>query len=192
MGAFAGPLLAALVVLPYGRASLAWFSLFALLAMLILWRVGVWYRDRQRAERLRPRPAVRAREVERSAVWPVAVLLILMFSKFFYTTSLHSYLTFYLIDKFAIPVGAAQVHLFVFLFGAVFYWLCTRSGRPAGRGAVDRLVLGLLAGAGLASGTLAAPLGFAFGPGVETGAGGGAGKFINVCAGAGAGRARGH
>ncbi len=59
----------------------------------------------------------------------MAVLLVLMFSKFFYTTSLHSYLTFYLIDKFAIPVGAAQVHLFVFLFGAA---LGTILGGPIG------------------------------------------------------------
>ena len=128
-GTAAGPLLAALVVLPYGRASLAWFSLVALLAMLILWRVGTWYRDRQRAERLRPRPVLPARKTSRAAAWPVAVLLVLMFSKFFYTTSLHSYLTFYLIDKFAIPVGAAQVHLFVFLFGAA---LGTILGGPIG------------------------------------------------------------
>ena len=115
-GTAAGPLLAALVVLPYGRASLAWFSLVALLAMLILWRVGTWYRDRQRAERLRPRPVLPARKTSRSAAWPVAVLLVLMFSKFFYMTSLSSYYTFYLMDKFSLSLDSAQFHLFTFLF----------------------------------------------------------------------------
>jgi FSR family fosmidomycin resistance protein-like MFS transporter len=129
-GTAAGPLLAALVVLPMGRSSLAWFSLFALLAIFILWRVGDWYRSRQLAEQQYPRPtAAHSQGLKRSAAWPVVVLLVLMFSKFFYTTSLHSYLTFYLIDKFGISVGAAQVHLFVFLFGAA---LGTILGGPIG------------------------------------------------------------
>ena len=129
-GTAAGPLLAALVVIPMGRSSLAWFSLFALLAIFILWRMGDWYRSRQLAEQQYPRPAAaHSQGLERSAVWPVVVLLVLMFSKFFYTTSLHSYLTFYLIDKFGISVGAAQVHLFVFLFGAA---LGTILGGPIG------------------------------------------------------------
>jgi len=118
-GTSAGPLLAALVVIPQGQGSLAWFSLIALAAMAILWRVGGWYQHRQRAEQQRSRSAapVHAEKGRPSALWPVVVLLVLMFSKFFYTTSLHSYLTFYLMHKFQVPVQAAQVHLFVFLFG---------------------------------------------------------------------------
>lgn len=129
-GTSAGPLLAALIVLPYGRQSLAWFSLFALLAMLILVRVGAWYKQRQASERGRRLQATAAPAIDRKAVTaPMCILLVLMFSKFFYTTSLHSYLTFYLMHKFHIPVQSAQMHLFVFLFGGA---LGTILGGPIG------------------------------------------------------------
>lgn len=118
-GTSTGPLLAALIVIPQGRQSLAWFSLVALTAMMLLWRVGGWYKQHQQKRALRSR--VTAQEAGKagrwSTAWPVAVLLVLMFSKFFYTTSLHSYLTFYLIHKFQVSVQAAQLQLFVFLFG---------------------------------------------------------------------------
>lgn len=129
-GTSAGPLLAALIVLPYGRQSLAWFSLFALLAMLILVRVGAWYKQRQASERGRRLQATAALAIDHKAVTgPMCILLVLMFSKFFYTTSLHSYLTFYLMHKFHIPVQSAQMHLFVFLFGGA---LGTILGGPIG------------------------------------------------------------
>lgn len=116
-GTSVGPLLAALIVIPYGRGSLVWFSLVALLAMAILWRIGGWYARKQRTMD-RPRSLARAAGAHPAgAVWPVAVLLVLMFSKFFYTTSLNSYLTFYLMQKFHVSVQAAQVQLFIFLFG---------------------------------------------------------------------------
>jgi len=128
-GTSAGPLLAALIVIPQGRQSLAWFSLVALLAMIILWRVGGWYQQQQAQARLKPLASVQREKGRPSAVWPVVVLLVLMFSKFFYTTSLHSYLTFYLMHKFQVPVQAAQLHLFVFLFGVA---LGTMLGGPIG------------------------------------------------------------
>lgn len=128
-GTSAGPLLAALIVIPQGRPSLAWFSLVALLAMIILWRVGGWYQQQQAQARLKPLASVQREKGRPSAVWPLIVLLVLMFSKFFYTTSLHSYLTFYLMHKFQVPVQAAQLHLFVFLFGVA---LGTILGGPIG------------------------------------------------------------
>jgi len=128
-GTSAGPLLAALIVIPQGRPSLAWFSLVALLAMIILWRVGGWYQQKQSQARLKPLASVQREKGQPSAVWPLVVLLVLMFSKFFYTTSLHSYLTFYLMHKFQVPVQAAQLHLFVFLFGVA---LGTMTGGPIG------------------------------------------------------------
>jgi FSR family fosmidomycin resistance protein-like MFS transporter len=130
-GTSAGPLLAALIVIPRGRQSLVWFSFVALLAMVILLRVGGWYKRRQAEERQRRKahPAVRRELASGSAAWPVLVLLILMFSKFFYTTSLHSYLTFYMMSKFQTPVQSAQMHLFVFLFGVA---LGTILGGPIG------------------------------------------------------------
>ena len=130
-GTSAGPLLAALIVLPQGRQSLAWFSLVALLAMMILWRVGGWYKKKQEQERQRLKilPAAGGATRHPSATWPVVVLLVLMFSKFFYTTSLHSYLTFYMMHKFQVSVQSAQLHLFVFLFGVA---LGTILGGPIG------------------------------------------------------------
>ncbi|MGE4402605.1 MAG: MFS transporter [Desulfobulbus sp.] len=130
-GTSAGPLLAALVVLPFGRQSLAWFSGFALLAIVILTRVGSWYKRRQ-AEETRRRLLHSTSQTAidfKSARGPMLILLILIFSKFFYTTSLHSYLIFYLIHKFQVSVQSAQVHLFVFLFGAA---LGTILGGPIG------------------------------------------------------------
>ena len=130
-GTSAGPLLAALIVIPQGRHSLAWFALVALLAMVILWRVGGWYRHKQLQERERRAklPPSRPAAPRPSAVWPVCILLVLMFSKFFYTTSLHSYLTFYMMHKFQVSVQSAQLHLFVFLFGVA---LGTILGGPIG------------------------------------------------------------
>lgn len=129
-GTSAGPLLAALIVLPCGRQSLAWFSLFALLAMLILVRVGRWYKQRQIEARSRRAQVAAAPPIDyRATVGPMAILLVLMFSKFFYTTSLHSYFTFYLMHKFHISVQSAQMYLFVFLFGGA---LGTILGGPIG------------------------------------------------------------
>ena len=116
-GTATGPLLAALIVIPQGRHSLAWFSLAALLAMLILFKVGGWYKRRQMGEKLRTgpvQPEIRVRAV----IWPLLILLVLIFSKFFYLASLNSYFIFYLMHKFHISVISGQLHLFVFLAGA--------------------------------------------------------------------------
>jgi FSR family fosmidomycin resistance protein-like MFS transporter len=118
-GSSMGPLLAAFVVLPAGQRSIAWFSLAALVAILVLMRVGAWYRrhpsmtPKSRAMRAAPAPLPR-----RQTVWAMAILIALIFSKYFYLASLVSYYTFYLIGKFHVSVQTAQVHLFVFL-GAV-------------------------------------------------------------------------
>jgi MFS transporter, FSR family, fosmidomycin resistance protein len=113
-----GPLLAAFVVVPYGQSSLAWFSAVALLAMVVLFQVGTWYRERAR----KPQPAVSAAAVPVAAVsvaLPVIVLVALMFSKSAYTSSISTYLTFFLMEKFKLPVQSAQMLLFVFLVSQV-------------------------------------------------------------------------
>ena len=130
-GTSAGPLLAALIVISHGRQSLAWFSIIALLAMAILWRVGGWYIQRLQTWSTTA-SSLSSGYTGLAAIFPVFLLLVLMFSKFFYTTSLHSYLTFYLMDKFALPVRPAQLHLFIFLFAVA---LGTILGGPIG----DRL-----------------------------------------------------
>ena len=132
-GTAMGPLLAALIVIPHGRHSLVWFSLGALLAMLILFRVGGWYkRKRPSAEHVRwARAAIAAdaHSFSKAVTWPLLILLVLIFSKFFYLASLNSYYIFYLMSKFEVSVQSGQIRLFVFLFGAA---LGTLLGGPVG------------------------------------------------------------
>jgi FSR family fosmidomycin resistance protein-like MFS transporter len=116
-GSAIGPLVAAFVVLPRGQRSVAWFSVAALVAILVLWRVGDWYRrHRARAIALRsaagPRPSALPPARVRRAL---AVLIVLIFSKYIYLTSISSYFTFYLIHRFGLGVRDAQLHLFAFL-----------------------------------------------------------------------------
>ena len=118
-GGALGPLLAALFVLPRGRESLEWFGIAPLVAILVLSRIGGWYgRARPKAEVLRPSLPTAGKRSAPKIGRSVAVLLVLIFSKFFYLASLNSYYTFYLISKFHVSVRSAQIHLFVFL-GAV-------------------------------------------------------------------------
>ncbi len=123
VGSASGPLLAAFIVVPRGQASLVWFSAAALLAMLVLLRVGAWYAARRpvgRAAAPRGSPGGTARHLSRGRVAiAVAVLVALLFSKNVYTASMSSYFTFYLMDRFALPVQAAQLMLFVFLAAIV-------------------------------------------------------------------------
>lgn len=119
-GSALGPLLAAFVVLRYGQASVGWFAAAAVLAIVLLLRVGHWYRDHG-LRRLKARFAtesVRPALPRRKVTMAIAVLIALIFSKVFYTASITSYYTFYLIEQFGVSVRSAQIHLFVFL-GAV-------------------------------------------------------------------------
>jgi MFS transporter, FSR family, fosmidomycin resistance protein len=130
LGTAVGPLLAAFIVLPYGQSSIAWFSLVAMLAIVLLLRVGAWYRRHALA---------RSKEIagadthvllpKRQIALAVGVLLVLIFSKYFYLASLNTYLTFYLMERFQITPQSAQLHLFLFL-GAVA--LGTLVGGPLG------------------------------------------------------------
>jgi len=118
-GAALGPLLAALIVVPHGQGSVAWFSAAALIAAMVLWRVGLWYRE-ARANAARKSAAETPSLVlpKRKVMITLGVLAMLVFSKNFYMASLTSYYTFYLIDTFHVSVRTAQVYLFIFL-GAV-------------------------------------------------------------------------
>ncbi len=113
-GAALGPLLAAFVVLPRGQGSIAWFSLAALLAMTVLAAVGSWYRRRRRTAATVARDT-RSSLPSRTVAISIAVLIALIFSKFFYMASINTYYTFYLIHRFHVSVQAAQIYLFVFM-----------------------------------------------------------------------------
>ncbi|AMV36088.1 MFS transporter [Planctomyces sp. SH-PL62] len=131
-GTALGPLLAAYVVMPFGQGSIAWCSAAALTAIAILYAVGRWYDRRLVAGRaVAARATAGPREgLSRARVgWAVAILLVLVFSKYFYMASLGSYYTFYLIDKFGVSVESSQLYLFVFL-GAVAAG--TLAGGPIG------------------------------------------------------------
>jgi FSR family fosmidomycin resistance protein-like MFS transporter len=122
-GSAIGPLLAAFIVVPRGQASIAWFSIAAILAISVLFHVGRWYRGHLSKRVVRSRAGVGAGDgrpaLSRARVtFSVGILMCLVFSKYIYLVSLSNYYTFYLIDKFALSVQAAQVYLFIFL-GAV-------------------------------------------------------------------------
>jgi FSR family fosmidomycin resistance protein-like MFS transporter len=125
-----GPLLAAFLVLPHGQASLAWFALAALAAMAILAALGQWYKSNalvrpQGAKAHSTQDALSSRQV-RSAI---AILIALIFSKYFYLASITSYYTFYLIDRFDLSTQAAQICLFVFMAAVA---VGTVAGGPIG------------------------------------------------------------
>jgi len=115
-GASMGPLLAALIVVPHGQTSVLWFSALAFTGIVVLSLVGRWYQGHMVRQRKAP-PIYRPANISRGRVLlSLGVLLLLMFSKFFYLTSISSYYTFYLIDRFHVSVPTAQIFLFVFLF----------------------------------------------------------------------------
>ena len=114
-GTSMGPLLAALIVVPFGQPSIAWFCSIAFVAIVILWRIGYWYKPQIRAKRMAPPPAHPDAPNSRRVMTALAVLVLLLFSKQLYVASLSSYYIFYLIDKFAVSTQAAQLYLFIFL-----------------------------------------------------------------------------
>jgi MFS transporter, FSR family, fosmidomycin resistance protein len=126
-GSALGPRLAALIVLPGGQRSIAWFSLAAILAMFLLSRVGGWYKRFAQVKRSAHSHA--SKTLSPRVLAALGILIVLVFSKFFYLASLSNYYTFYLIDRFHVSVRDAQMHLFLFL-GAVA--LGTVLGGPIG------------------------------------------------------------
>jgi FSR family fosmidomycin resistance protein-like MFS transporter len=130
-GSSLGPLLAAFIVLPRGQGSVAWFSGAALLGMIILGRVGAWYKNHM-AAKAKSRRTVTHQTTglsRKKTATAIGILMCLIFSKYFYLASITSYFTFYLIERFHISVQGAQIHLFMFL-GAVA--LGTILGGPIG------------------------------------------------------------
>ncbi len=116
-----GPLLAAFIVLPHGQWSLAWFSVAVLIGITVLTRIGNWYKQHQLLKQKHATAKHATAHIDlprRKVVTALAVLVALIFSKYFYLASLTSYYTFYLISKFHVSVRSSQLHLFLFL-GAV-------------------------------------------------------------------------
>ena len=129
-GSALGPLLATFI-LPRGQKSIAWFSFVALLGIILLADIGAWAKKRRAAQSAMQAAAPLAGHViettsaephanlpRKKIAWSLAILVALMFSKYFYLASLGSYYTFYLMDKFHVSMRSAEIHLFAF-FGAV-------------------------------------------------------------------------
>jgi len=131
-GSSIGPLLAAWIIVPNGQFSIVWFSVIALLAIFILSRVGNWYKRYMMVLKSK-KGAIQQAAVstfsKRRVTFSVIILLILIFSKYFYMASLTSYFTFYVIDKFHVSVQSSQIYLFVFLVSVA---AGTLAGGPIG------------------------------------------------------------
>ncbi|SDL64157.1 MFS transporter, FSR family, fosmidomycin resistance protein [Modicisalibacter muralis] len=130
VGSALGPLLAALLIIPHGQGSVAWFSLAALIGMVVLFQIGRWYAGNQALLTRKPRKGVDLAVLSRRRVLITLGLLgMLIFSKYFYLASLSSYFTFYLIERFALSVQSAQLYLFLFLASVA---VGTVAGGPIG------------------------------------------------------------
>lgn len=118
-GSSFGPLLAAWIVVPYGQRSVLWFTAIAFLAIMVLSFAGNWYQQNVLPRRKTKKHSANLPELalpRKKVIIAVTILLVLIFSKYFYMASLTSYFTFYLMDKFDVSVQRAQIYLFVFLF----------------------------------------------------------------------------
>ena len=115
LGSALGPLLAAAIIVGRGQGKIGWFTLFILVAVLVLVGVSRWYGSHLKNTPRKTGAAAGAGLPRAQVLRALAVLAMLVFSKYVYMASLSSYYTFYLIEKFQVPVGAAQLYLFLFL-----------------------------------------------------------------------------
>lgn len=130
-GSAIGPLLVAAIVIPHGQRHILWFLVVAALGIIVLSAVGKWYKEhlflraKSKGRLEEKKPALSKSRIVAS----IAILLILIFSKYFYLTSITSYYTFYLIQKFHLTVQQSQFHLFLFLISVA---IGTLAGGPLG------------------------------------------------------------
>jgi len=163
-GSSLGPLLAALIVVRHGQSSVLWFALIALLGIGILSGVGRWYSRHLTDANARRIAAAAVAPISRRVWFALAVLGLLIFSKYFYLACLTNYYTFYLIHKFHLSVQGAQFHLFLFLFAVA---LGTILGGPIGDRYGRKLVIWVSI-LGVAPFTIALPHANLLGTGVLT------------------------
>lgn len=116
-GSAVGPLLAAIIILPFGQHAISWFALAALLAAIIMIRLGTWYKTKLSyvVTHQSAQPLINHDISRRTKYGALLILILLIFSKYFYTACITSYFTFFLIDKFSVSVQTSQLCLFVFL-----------------------------------------------------------------------------
>jgi FSR family fosmidomycin resistance protein-like MFS transporter len=129
-GTALGPLLVALIVVPRSQKHILWFSIAALLALLIISKIGFWYKSHLQDRNSKSSLHINFHTLSDKKVnFAIAILMIVIFSKFFYSASLSTYYTFYLISKFNLSIQESQMHLFLYL---IAYALGTIMGGPLG------------------------------------------------------------
>lgn len=129
-GSALGPLLAAMIVVPLGMSGLIWFAAVPIIGIVLMYRVGTWYKRISAIRARRPRRQAEGFNLSPSTIRrSIAILLVLVFTKQFYLASMSNYYTFYLIEKFGVSVQSSQIHLFLFLFTAA---IGTYIGGPVG------------------------------------------------------------
>lgn len=114
-GTAIGPLLVAFIVVPRSQYHIVWFALIAIVALFVLYRIAFWYQNHLILRAKKKSDIILPDLTKRQVTMSVIILLVLIFSKFFYTASISSYFTFYLMDKFQLSIQDAQFHLFWFL-----------------------------------------------------------------------------
>jgi FSR family fosmidomycin resistance protein-like MFS transporter len=110
-----GPLLAAAIVIPYGQGHVAWFGVFATISIGVLYGLSRWYRNHLTLFKLKSGGVATHGLSKQRVIGALVVLALLVFSKYFYMSSLTSYYTFFLIEKFDLSVTSSQLYLFLFL-----------------------------------------------------------------------------
>lgn len=129
-GTALGPLLVALIVVPHGQMHILWFIIAAMIGLAIISKIAFWYRDHLVYRKNKVQPFINLHNLPKRKVQvSIAILLIVIFSKFFYSASLSSYYTFYIIDKFHLSIKEAQYHMFIYL---IAYAVGTILGGPLG------------------------------------------------------------
>jgi FSR family fosmidomycin resistance protein-like MFS transporter len=129
-GTALGPLLVALIVVPHGQMYILWFIIAAMIGLAIISKIAFWYRDHLVYRKNKVQPFINLHNLPKRKVQiSIAILLIVIFSKFFYSASLSSYYTFYIIDKFHLSIKEAQFHMFIYL---IAYAVGTILGGPLG------------------------------------------------------------
>ena len=129
-GTALGPLLVALIVVPNGQKHILWFIIAAMIGLAIISKIAFWYRDHLVYRKNKVQPFINLHNLPKRKVQvSIAILLIVIFSKFFYSASLSSYYTFYIIDKFHLSIKEAQYHMFIYL---IAYAVGTILGGPLG------------------------------------------------------------
>ena len=130
LGTALAPLLVALIVVPNSQKYILWFVIVAVTALVIIRKIAFWYRNHLIFKKNKPTVFINFHNLSKSKVkWAILVLLIVIFSKFFYTACLSTYYTFYIMDKFHLSIREAQFHLFIYL---IAYALGTILGGPLG------------------------------------------------------------